>query len=1004
MTTTAIRSGLAGLMWLGLNVLTAAPPVYEVADWPESGFGNHRAKLEVDDDAAQAAVVEADIQWRRRDADAADKALLLYAEDGTAVTDLLTLACSDERGVIRFRPAAGAGIYYLYYLPYTRLGLCASEEYYPPRDTARPHWKQIAAAASNPPQARLLALQARHEFNNFYPMEVAATRAETAALAKQCAGRKLVIFPEDRDHAIRMFDRLPLRWIESGPSNRFEGVACPGEYYVFQLGIWAPDTALDQLTADWSGPAAATATCFNLSGSDWLGRPFSRRLQLDAGKVQPLWMGVRVPLDAAGSYTGTVTVSAAGVPPQTVDVALRIAGDPLPDGGIAELRRLARLQWLNSRRGLEAVLPPPYQPVRRSDGRVSLLNRSLHFAASGLPDSLQSNGIELLAAPMRLVAGIAGREVELTGEAPAELLASDDTRLELGNSGKLGDAISVALRSRSEADGCIQFFLDLTADRETRLDNLTLQLPLRRAIARYWMGMEKRGGKRQGALDWQWNGQYLNNLIWVGDVQAGVQLKLQSAEDTWALWALPLDPAMLWAGGGCRSEENGDTLTLLADTGSFTLQPGKSRSLRFRLLLTPFKPIDPRHWQVRISNDSNAVGPRIYHIHHGTRQMPYINYPFTHLEELKTFLAELARPLELDTPEGRQSRPGLEVQLYYTVRELSNHCSELWAFRSFGDEIFTTREGLTYTDMGAFSFAPGGGYPWLQEHLVDHYVPAWRTDWLDAAGLPGDFCAAITTRSDSRLINYYVESLHYLFRETGAQGLYLDGIGFGREVTKRVARTLAKLRPDYRINMHCSDLYPSSKISVMNHAMEHLPYLTDLWLGEFYDYDMPADYYLVEISGIPFGLTNEMLNYETGGNPYRGMVFGMSSRYLPDAESMWKLWDRFGIEKAAMLGYWDNACPVAAAAPGVKVTCYQKADEALIAIARWPDEHFPADEVLPVELSIRPDIFAGFQPEKYELWAPPIKSFQPEAHFSLTDAIPVAPDKGALLWLRRKDR
>ena len=145
-------------------------------------------------------------------------------------------------------------------------------------------------------------------------------------------------------------------------------------------------------------------------------------------------------------------------------------------------------------------------------------------------------------------------------------------------------------------------------------------------------------------------------------------------------------------------------------------------------------------------------------------------------------------------------------------------------------------------------------------------------------------------------------------------------------------------------------------------------------------------------------------NYETGGNPYRGMVFGMSSRYLPDAESMWKLWDRFGIEKAAMLGYWDNACPVAAAAPGVKVTCYQKADEALIAIARWPDEHFPADEVLPVELSIRPDIFAGFQPEKYELWAPPIKSFQPEAHFSLTDAIPVAPDKGALLWLRRKDR
>ena len=53
---------------------------------------------------------------------------------------------------------------------------------------------------------------------------------------------------------------------------------------------------------------------------------------------------------------------------------------------------------------------------------------------------------------------------------------------------------------------------------------------------------------------------------------------------------------------------------------------------------------------------------------------------------------------------------GMKVKIYYTVRELSNRALEIFALRSLGDEIL--------------SYGPGGGFSWLQEHLVSDYIAA----------------------------------------------------------------------------------------------------------------------------------------------------------------------------------------------------------------------------------------------------------------------------------------
>ena len=98
-----------------------------------------------------------------------------------------------------------------------------------------------------------------------------------------------------------------------------------------------------------------------------------------------------------------------------------------------------------------------------------------------------------------------------------------------------------------------------------------------------------------------------------------------------------------------------------------------------------------------------------------------------------------------------------------------------------------------------------------------------------------------------------------------------------------------------------------------NLYMEHFPYLNRLWFGEYFDYEKnKPDFFLTEVSGIPFGLMGEML--QNDGNPWRGMIFGMTNRLGWSDKSnpthLWKAWDNFGIKGSKMIGYWVDNNPV----------------------------------------------------------------------------------------------
>jgi hypothetical protein len=154
---------------------------------------------------------------------------------------------------------------------------------------------------------------------------------------------------------------------------------------------------------------------------------------------------------------------------------------------------------------------------------------------------------------------------------------------------------------------------------------------------------------------------------------------------------------------------------------------------------------------------------------------------------------------------------------------------------------------------------------------------------------------------------------------------------------------------------------------------------------------------MVEIAGIPYGLFGEML--QDGGNPWRGMLFGMTGRlgWGGSPQAVWKVWDEFGIQQATMQGYWDPLCPVKTGHNDILATAYVKPGQTLVSLASW------ATNVAKIRLQLD-GAALGMDPVKVFAYAPPIAGFQPEAVFKPGQEIPVRPGRGWLLQLDETER
>jgi hypothetical protein len=954
------------------------------------------------------------IPWRRRDLNPERKKVILVdAATGKEIRNICPVAVNREAGDFVFEPATAPGDYYVYYLPNVMKGRSnyPTVVYPEPVLEADSKWlHDFGLTPFQPPakdkgafaQAQVVEIQSIDELNSFFPMEVIATAEETAALLARYPDASYLLFPEDRRFSVRMADDLPLRWIQSGPRTEFEGEALRGEFYAFQIGLFAVQAPIEDVEVAFSDlnlvptsppPSlklfipAFGAHSFNTRGVNWDGKDFKKVCAVPKGKIQPLWCGVQVPKDIPpGKYQGEVTVRPKGLPRGRIALLLDVQNGVLDDAGDSELWRMSRLRWLDSRIAFDDEVVAPYTPLTIKGQTVFCLGRSVDIGQDGLiagitsffsPDvtGFRKAGRGLLASPIALIVEKDGAASEWKGDGPR--IVEQAPGAVVWEAQSQAGPFALSCRARMESDGFVEFKVELTASSAVEVDDIRLEIPLVRDAAKYMMGLGFKGGLRPPQFEWSWDQKKNQDALWIGDVNAGLQVNWRDENysrplNTNFYLSKPLNlPPSWWnAGkGGCTVRERSDGAVLVsAGSGPRRIKAGGVLHFNFNLLLTPFKPIDPKsHFSTRFLHAFKPVeevaktGANTINVHHANAVNPYINYPFLRPVEMKKYI---------DEAHAR----GMKVKIYNTIRELSNYCVELFALRSLGDEIFSP--------------GPGGGFSWLQEHLVSDYLAAWFVPELKDA--------AIINSGLSRWHNYYLEGLDWLVRNVGIDGLYIDDVAFDRTTMKRVRKILDRGRPGALLDLHSANQYNPRDgfASSANLYLEHFPFLNRLWFGEYFDYDSAPDYWLVEISGIPFGVMGEML--QDGGNPWRGMIYGMTNR-LPwsgqNPARIWKVWDEFGIEEARMIGYWSADCPVMTDNPNVLATAYVKEGKVLVSLASWANE--------PAECRLRIDWKAlGMNGPKARLHAPEIPDFQREATFRPDDPIPVEPGRGWLLELK----
>ncbi|UCF38914.1 MAG: hypothetical protein JSU96_08780, partial [Acidobacteriota bacterium] len=700
--------------------------------WDPEGLGNHRAVVSVQEEAD---VVWADLEWRRRDAAPGEKAIIVVdGATGEQIDNVIVMNADRIAGRVAFQPATVPSDYWIYFLPYQMEGRrnYPTARYLSAQETASPQWlrqnglEAEEVAWEDFPRAEFLRFESNESVNAFTEMERVATEAEVQGLVERFAPFGFVLIPETREHPIRMSEDLPFRWAGRQPGEPFRATAAKGEFLAFQLGVYSPTASLDEVSLEFSDLrlesggeliSASRFRCFNLGGIDWTGKPFKRPVSLAAGKVHALWLGLDVPMAvSAGEYRGMISVGTESGLQQTVPVTIEVGNQTLEDSGDSDPFRLSRLRWLDSTIALDDTVVPPYEPISVKGKKLTILGRSIELGEDGLPSGIESyfapEMTRLQDEPRAILSSPVRMHVELSGSGKVEGWTGEGLSFEkIGKSEvswqsrRTSRVLSLETTASLEFDGNLEFEVKVSTTEPVQLSDIWLEVPIKEDVARYMMGLGYRGGTRPDQFDWKWDPTKNQDSVWLGDVNAGLQVSWKDQNyvrplNTNFYLLKPLQMPTSWyngGAGGCELRHTGQNYRIRTFSGERKLQPGHPLHFKFRLLITPFKPIDPpRQWANRFYHNYEPIetireqGANVINIHHANELNPYINYPFLSVEKLKNYI-------------DQAHAEDLKVKIYYTVRELSTRAPELFALRSLGDDVL--------------AYGPGGGSSWMQEHL-----------------------------------------------------------------------------------------------------------------------------------------------------------------------------------------------------------------------------------------------------------------------------------------------
>lgn len=744
------------------------------------------------------------------------------------------------------------------------------------------------------------------------------------------------LFGEERRFAVRN-DIIPEHWFakDSKADKIFTGYAQPGEFYPFQVCVvsekahelnWSAET---ELSVSYITPA---------------------KCSVRANGVKPIWVMVDIPKDAVGkTFRGRVHVKtdtgAAGAFPFEIIVR----GKVLEDGGVTDAWRLARLKWLNSNIGREEIVTKPYAPVSVDVGarKVKVIGRDMLLGKNGLPAQIVSyysgsntrileNGCNLLSRPFVFSEESLGAETD----SKFEFVEIKPTCVKWRAETYFGKVKRI-----------VEGSLDYTGIGSYRIrheggvvSKAKLEVHMPYDVARFMEGLGRRGGYfPEGKVVQKWDKNLNRDAVWIGKINGGIALRFKGANyhkplvNAYYAWFPNAMPESWASDNGEISVEKSSLGACLSASGG---DAKEGAEWNFDLFITPFHKIDMKaHFSERYfhlgqrSKHFNAqyvrnMGATVVNFHHNTLWNPYINYPYN----------DDGGP-HLKKAVNDAHKAGLLLKIYYTTRELTQNLPEFFALKSLDGEVIVKRnesvKGWPCTNRH-------GPHPWLKEHVGLDVIPAWREN-VRFPMYPNRLDLSVLTTPETRWDNFFLAGLDYLVRQYGIDGIYIDDTALTGESMQRARRILDKDGKRRLVDNHSWSHHNSRAGSGTTNLayIDLYPYFDLLWRGEGFHNNMSSDSWLMERSGIPFGLPSEMLGR---GNLFKGLLFGMTDRWgwnstKGSPHNLWKFFDQTNLGDAELIGWWDDDNPVSVSGSNdVKVSVWNGKKNVVLAVANFSNK------------------------------------------------------------------
>ena len=352
--------------------------------------------------------------------------------------------------------------------------------------------------------------------------------------------KSFFVFPALHEEPIKWFDSIPEGNISDCLKKKsFVLNPRPGEFFVFQLGVWALKQDVKDVQIEFSDfkdgrgklISANRLTCFNKGGIDFKGKSFSKEINVSTGRVQALWVGIDMDSIKAGDYKGSVSVLA-NKEKHVVPIQLVVSGEAVANHGYNEGSRLSRL---NSTVGINEEITKGYIPIEVEDNTIKILGRTLKLADNGLPasivsyfgpsnQSLVNEGEPIVDHPFRFV--IEKENGDIIRLVPGQLTFQDKTPSKIVWSVmNTSDEFTLECTGQMEFDGFVDYRLKLIAKNELKIKDIRLEIPIVDKKAEYMMGLGHEGGYRAPDWKWKWDVSKNQDMLWVGGVNGGLRIK-----------------------------------------------------------------------------------------------------------------------------------------------------------------------------------------------------------------------------------------------------------------------------------------------------------------------------------------------------------------------------------------------------------------------------------------------------------------------------------------------